>query len=318
MKEHLLDYINTAKSGSVRGLRILVEYFYALEIFEPIVKSKVRIVSVFGSARTKPGNPNYTIAKKLGKSLYESGYAVVTGASAGIMQAANEGAVDGIIAELKKGKHKKKSKEEIVETADFKKKLGQYSVGLKISLPFEPDHNPYLGVFATFHYFMVRKFFFGTLSSAFIACEGGWGTRDELFEILTLVQTGKAPLMPIIYISKNPKHLTDDVKHAEKTGMISPADKYLLNVVPNYQAAVKIINRFYSVVKNISYEKKNVVEIELHKPLSKKQRATLDRFMKSKGKTMFTGFNTNDRRIAFKGFNYRSYGNIRMLIDQLA
>lgn len=318
MKEHLLNYINKAKSGNVRGLRILVEYFYALEIFNPIIKSKRLIVSVFGSARLKPDQTSYQDARKLGAELYKNGYAVLTGASKGIMQAANEGVVDGILVELsKKTKFKSKSPEFIKGSAEFKDKLYHYSAGLKISLPFEEEQNPYVGVFATFHYFMVRKFFFGTLSSAFIACEGGWGTRDELFEMLTLVQTGKAPLMPIIYISQEPKHLVDDIQFSIKRKLISPEDEHLLDIVSDYKKAVDIIVRFYTVVQKISYDNEPKIEIFLHKPLTSTQKKKMNQFITKKHPRTFESMEFHQKRIVLNTLNFNSYGVLRKLIDEI-
>src|SRR3989338_7925477 len=100
MREHLKEYIDESKTASVRGLRILLEYFYATEIFEPIVRDDIKIISVFGSARTKEGTPEYAAAYELGKCLYRDGFAVVTGASCGIMQAANQGVADQIAQSL--------------------------------------------------------------------------------------------------------------------------------------------------------------------------------------------------------------------------
>lgn len=320
MKEHLLQYINKATSQSVRGLRILVEYFYALEIFEPIINSKIRIVSVFGSARSKPNQAEYKDAKRLGEHLYKEGFAVVTGGSQGVMKAANEGVSCGIMNELKRlKKFRLKSEDEIKHSHEFKKILHQYSVGLKISLPFEQEHNPYLGVMATFHYFMVRKFFFATLSSAFVACEGGWGTRDELFEMLTLVQTGKSPLMPIIYISSKPQHLLSDIHFSIQHKFITPEDAYLLDVVSDHKRAVHIVKKFYSVVKNINYGKnEKKIRIVLQKNLTVKQQKTVLYFVRKKYKNIFTDVSFGKQRIDIKGFNFRSYGILRRLIDALA
>lgn len=318
MKEHLLEYIDSAKSQSVRGLRILTEYFYATEIFDPIVKAGTRIVSVFGSARRKPGTWEYESAKKLGALLYKNGYAVVTGASAGIMQAANEGVSKGIMTDLKK-KKKYKNEEAIINSKEFKKILYNYSVGLKISLPFEPVNNPWVGVYATFHYFMIRKFFFGSLSSAFIACEGGWGTRDELFEVLTLVQTGKAPLMPIIYISPDPAHLMNDIDYCVKKQYISEHDRSLIQVVSDYRKAVEIINKFYKVVDKIAYDNKpNTIDIFLQKELSSTQKKKLETLINKKYKANFSDVTFEKKKIELGGFNYRSYGILRKLIDSLS
>lgn len=317
MRKHLLDYIDRAKSHNVRGLRILVEYFYAEEIFSKVLRSDIHIVSVFGSARIQPGAKEYEDAKKLGALLYDNGFAVVTGASQGIMQAANEGVADALMDQFRKLK-KYKSDTAIRKSPEFKDKIDHYSLGLKISLPFESENNPYLGVVATFHYFMVRKFFFGSMSSAFIACEGGWGTRDEMFEILTLVQTGKAPLMPVIYISDSPKHLQDDVDYALKKKYISPEDRSLLQIVSDYRQAVEIIKKFYSIVKKICYDNSGNIDIFLQHEITAKQQALVTRLVENKYQKNFAGgvkFFKN--KFQLRGFNYRSYGIVRTIIDSL-
>lgn len=319
MKLHLLEYIDTAKSESVRGLRILVEYFYALENFEPTRRSRINVISVFGSARLKPGNKEYEAAKKLGKLLYQEGYAVVTGASQGIMEAANHGVVDGIVLDFRKKRpFKNKTREDIIQSKQFQKKLDQYSLGLKISLPFEPEHNPHLGVVATFHYFMVRKFFFAKLSSAFIACEGGWGTRDELFEMLTLVQTGKMPLMPIIYISQTPRHFKIDLEYSVKKGYISPDDLNLIQIVSDYKKAVAIVKKFYSYVKKISYEKKKHLEVILRQELKPAQKKRLTNLVQGKYKKVFPGgIRFTNKKFVLRDYSYKSYGIVRNVIDAI-
>lgn len=317
MKEHLKEYIDSSKTPYVRGLRILLEYFYAHEIFEPILESGIRVVSVFGSARTKPGTTEYKQARELGAMLHKHGYAVVTGASAGIMQAANEGVSDSIIAELMK-EGKGKSRGQIIKSDIYKERLHRYSVGLKITLPFEPVNNPFVGVYASFHYFMVRKFFFGSMSSAFIACEGGWGTRDELFEILTLVQTGKAPLLPIIYISLDPDHLLQDIEYTLAKGYISEDDLSLIQVVSDYQQAVRIIDAFYSVVKNISYEKMGCIEVDLNKKLSPARQRGLKELVKKKFAGQMDRIEVSADKFTLVDFKYRSYGILRQIIDSLA
>lgn len=317
MKEHLIDYINTSKTKSVRGLRILLEYFYALEKFDPVVESNLHIVSVFGSARSEAHSQEYRNAKKLGTLLYKNGYAVVTGGSFGIMQAANEGVADGIIGDLRK-KRKWKDTQAITNSAEYLKQIHRYSVGLKISLPFEPVNNPFVGASATFHYFMVRKFFFGTLSSAFIACEGGWGTRDELFEMLTLVQTGKAPLMPIIYISPDPEHLVRDIEYTVKKRYISPEDCDLLEIVSDYRKAVTSINRFYSVVRQISYDTPREVDIALARDLSKNEQKDTDAFIRKNLAPVCKQAIVTKRHVVLKEFNYKSYGYIKKLVEHMA
>lgn len=318
MKEHLKHYVEFSKTPHVRGLRILLEYFYALEIFQPILDSGIRIVSVFGSARLGPETSEYKDAKKLGSLLYKNGYAVVTGASQGIMQAANEGVAEGILADLAK-KNPKVKPFELKKNPEYYNLLKKFSVGLKISLPFEPHNNPFVGVNATFHYFMVRKFFFGTLSSAFIACEGGWGTRDELFEILTLVQTGKAPLMPVIYISPDPRHLTQDIDFAIRKKYISPEDRYLIDIVKTPEEALDIITRFHRVVKTISYDKQKAVEVVFSNPISKPKVEKVRKLITQKYNNIFEeGVEITSSQMILRGFNYKSYGYLRQIIDALS
>lgn len=127
-------------------------------------------VSIFGSARLGPESPHYKIAHHLAKRLSESGFHVVTGGGPGLMEACNKGA----------------------------HKAGGKSVGLAIQVPHETAANPYLDVSLTFRYFFVRKFMFVKYSSAFVICPGGFGTLDELFEALTLIQTRKIQRFPIV------------------------------------------------------------------------------------------------------------------------
>lgn len=317
MKEHLIDYLNQSKTKYVRGIRILLEYFYATEIFESITQSKTKIVSVFGSARTHPDATEFRDAKKLGFELYKKGFAVVTGASKGIMHAANEGVAQAILQELKSQKtFKNVPLSKIKKSQVFQKRLKKFSVGLRITLPHETIHNPFVGVYATFHYFMVRKFFFGTLSSAFVACEGGWGTRDELFEILTLVQTGKSSLLPVIYISKDAKHLTDDLKYCLRKKYISPEDMNLIDVVKTHQQAAKIIDTFYKNIKSIQYFKFSEIEIMLSRSFHKKSIELLDKKLKPFSK-FYKKISISSKKVFIKGFDAPSYGILRKIVDKI-
>jgi uncharacterized protein (TIGR00730 family) len=121
-------------------------------------------VSVFGSARVPAGDPRYELARTVGRTLGEAGFAVITGGGPGIMEAANRGA----------------------------REAGATSVGVNIELPFEQKENPYLDVSLRFHYFFTRKVMFVRYASGFVVCPGGFGTLDELFEALTLMQTDRA------------------------------------------------------------------------------------------------------------------------------
>ena len=154
------------ESDAWRALRIMGEFidgFDALARLGPAV-------SIFGSARTRPGDPMYANAETLAARLSEQGFTVITGGGPGIMEAANKGAkqADGV------------------------------SVGLAIDLPHETGVNPYVDLPAYFRYFFVRKTMFVKYAQAFVIFPGGFGTFDELFESLTLVQTGKIDHFPII------------------------------------------------------------------------------------------------------------------------
>ena len=165
---------------------------------------------------------------------------------------------------------------------------------------------------------MVRKFFFAAMSSAFIACEGGWGTRDELFEILTLVQTGKAPLMPIIYVSDDPKHLQYDVDYALKKKYISPEDRSLLQIVSDYKEAVKIVKKFYETVNRIIYDNNENIDIYVNRELTAAQKTKITKLVEEKYKQNFAGgvkFFKN--KFQLRGFNYKSYGIVRTIIDAI-
>jgi uncharacterized protein (TIGR00730 family) len=129
-------------------------------------------ICVFGSARTRPGEPEYETGRELGRAIGEAGFAVVTGGGPGTMEAANRGARDA----------------------------GALSVGLNIELPHEQGLNPYVDLGMTFRYFFVRKLMFVRYSDALAVMPGGFGTLDELFEVLTLIQTGKTPDHPVVLV----------------------------------------------------------------------------------------------------------------------
>src|SRR5690606_39177388 len=129
-------------------------------------------VSVFGSARTKPDHPDYALGEELGAALVDAGYAVITGGGPGIMEAANKGASEA----------------------------GGVSVGLGIELPFEQGMNQWVDLGVNFRYFFARKTMFVKYALGFIVLPGGFGTMDELWEALTLVQTGKVRSFPIVLV----------------------------------------------------------------------------------------------------------------------
>jgi len=180
-------------------------------------------VTIFGSARTKPDHPAYQATVEIASKLVRHGYGVISGGGPGIMEAANKGA--------------------FVE--------GGKSVGLNIKLPFEQTHNRYIDrdKVLNFEHFFVRKVMFIKYSQGFIVMPGGFGTLDELFEALTLIQTKKIGRFPIIlYGSEYWGGLVDWIKKTllEKDGYISEQDLDLFTVVDNPTDAVKAIDDFYS------------------------------------------------------------------------
>ena len=132
-------------------------------------------VSIFGSARVKEGEPQYELARAVAHELSEDGMAIITGGGPGIMEAANRGAKEG----------------------------GSKSIGLNIELPFEQHENPYLDIDMTCHYFFTRKLFFVRYAVGFVVFPGGFGTLDELFEALTLSQTGKTRHFPVVLVGSD-------------------------------------------------------------------------------------------------------------------
>lgn len=180
-------------------------------------------VSIFGSARTKPENPYYQTARDIAYLLTQKGYGVISGGGPGIMEAANKGAFEG----------------------------EGTSVGLNIVLPFEQHSNPYIDhdKNINFDYFFVRKVMFVKYSQGFIVMPGGFGTLDELFEALTLIQTDKIGRFPIILVGKTFwSGLVDWIKATllEMEHNISPQDLSLFAVVDTAQEAVDEIDKFYS------------------------------------------------------------------------
>jgi uncharacterized protein (TIGR00730 family) len=172
-------------------------------------------VTVFGSARTPEDAPEYKMGVELGQKLSRAGYAVITGGGPGCMEAANKGA----------------------------REAGGVSVGLGIELPFEQSMNEYVDLGIEFRYFFVRKTMFVKYSCGFVTLPGGFGTMDELFEALTLVQTRKVTSFPVVLMGTEFwGGLLDWIKSTlVGTGKISPADVDLIHVTDDVDEAVRII-----------------------------------------------------------------------------
>ncbi|MEU7858997.1 TIGR00730 family Rossman fold protein [Nonomuraea sp. NPDC049141] len=195
-----------------RVLRIQAEF---VEGFGQLAELP-RAVTVFGSARTREDSPDYGMGRELGRALARAGYAVITGGGPGIMEAANRGAAD----------------------VD-----GAVSVGLGIELPFEQKMNDYVDLGIEFRYFFVRKTMFVKYSCGFIALPGGFGTLDELFEALTLVQTQKVTSFPVVLMGTEFwGGMLDWIKNALLgSGKIAEQDLDLITVTDDVEEAVRII-----------------------------------------------------------------------------
>jgi hypothetical protein len=173
-------------------------------------------VTIFGSARTKPGTRYYELAREMGAACARLGFTVMTGGGPGIMQAANQGSYE----------------------------IGGRSVGVNIELPFEQELNPYVQKAITMRYFFTRKVILVKYSYAFIVMPGGAGTMDEMFETMTLIQTGKLKGFPIILMGKDYwQPLMDFVYRMADEGMISPDDPELIFFTDDVEDAVHHLKR---------------------------------------------------------------------------
>jgi uncharacterized protein (TIGR00730 family) len=171
-------------------------------------------VTIFGSARYKEDHPYYDLTKKVGAEVAKMGFTVLTGGGPGLMEAANRGA----------------------------KEVNGRSVGCNIVLPHEQNPNPYLDKWVNIRYFFVRKTLLIKYSYAFICMPGGFGTLDELFEALTLIQTGKIKNFPVILMGNEyHEELTEHIEKMKKNGTISPEDLQLFTITDNIEEALQII-----------------------------------------------------------------------------
>jgi hypothetical protein len=202
------DWVHTDTWRVLRIQSEFVEGFGALAELGPAV-------SVFGSARTKPDTPEYAMAQALGAALTQAGYAVITGGGPGIMEAANRGASEA----------------------------GGISVGLGIELPFEQRLNQWVDIGINFRYFFARKTMFVKYAQAFCVLPGGFGTMDELFEALTLVQTRKVTRFPVVLLGTAYwSGLIDWLRHSMRAdGYLNPADVELLTLTDDIDEAVRIV-----------------------------------------------------------------------------
>ena len=211
------DWNNTITKDSWRILKYNAETVNGFETLIEVGPS----ISIFGSARTEESDPYYKKTVEIASMISEMGFGIISGAGPGIMEAANKG------AKLAKGK----------------------SIGLRINLPFEQFTNEYVDdeYLLKFDYFFVRKLMFQKYSQGFIVMPGGYGTLDELFNALTLIQTKKSKLFPIILVGK--KHYEPFFNWIKGTlaenKLISPEDIDLINLVEEKEEVKQILSDFY-------------------------------------------------------------------------
>jgi len=195
-----------------RVFRIMAEFVEGFEIMSQIGPA----VSIFGSARTPPDAPLYDKARTLARMLAQENFAIITGGGPGIMEAANRGADDA----------------------------GGQSIGLNITLPFEQEPNPYANVELDFHYFFARKVMFLKYACGFVCFPGGFGTMDEFFESMTLIQTAKVENFPVVLIGSDYwGGLMDWIRQAMLTdgGYVSPSDPNLCTITDDLNETVEIL-----------------------------------------------------------------------------
>ena len=195
--------------------RIMAEF---VEGFEALAECNPA-VSIFGSARVTPDHADYQKAEAIARQLAREGFAIITGGGPGVMEAANKGAFEA----------------------------GGRSVGLNIELPMEQSPNPFSNIRVSFRYFFVRKVMFVKYASGFVILPGGFGTLDELFESITLIQTGKIRPFPVVLVGR--AYWTGLVAWIRDVMMqdqkISAKDLAILRVVDTAEEAIAVINEFY-------------------------------------------------------------------------
>jgi uncharacterized protein (TIGR00730 family) len=291
-------------TGDVRVIQTaLRELRYAFRLFAPYAGK--RKVTIFGSARTLPNRAEYRQAVEFGRKIFEAGFMVITGAGPGIMQAGHEGAGP------------------------------ENSFGVNIRLPWEQSVNPVIAQdkkLVTFKYFFTRKLNFIRHADAIVLFPGGFGTLDEGYEALTLMQTGKSQLMPLVLVDKPggtywktwDKHVRE---HLLRDQLISPDDLNLYRITDSADEAVKCITRFYRNYHSTRWVKDALVIRLKHAPSESALAALNEDFadiisgepikvVPPTPEEMEDAAHLDLPRIAF-GFNRHDYGRLRQLIDAL-
>ncbi len=214
-KQYLIDALS--KEESWRIFRIMAEFVESIEVLSNIQNA----VTIFGSARVKPDDKYYHMAERLGQLLAQSGFAVITGGGPGIMEAANKGAAEA----------------------------GGQSVGMNIKLPFEQKPNPYANIQLDYKYFFIRKVMFVKSAVAYVIMPGGYGTMDEFFEALTLIQTKRVKSFPVILMGRDYwQGLLDWLKNSMvQKDMILPFDLEMIQIIDEPEEVVKHIKKYVIV-----------------------------------------------------------------------
>jgi len=214
-KQYVVDSLSIEESWRV--FRIMAEFVDAIEVLSDVHKA----VTIFGSARIAPTDIYYQKAEHLSQLLAKNGFSVITGGGPGIMEAANKGASEA----------------------------GGQSVGMNIRLPFEQKPNPYANIRIDYKYFFTRKVMFVKYAVAYVIMPGGFGTMDELFEALTLIQTKRIKSFPLILMGSD--YWQGLLNWLKKTmlaeGKIQPADLELIQIIDDPEEVVKHIKKYVIV-----------------------------------------------------------------------
>lgn len=293
-----------ATRGDLKILsRSLRELRYAFKVFTPY--RRIRKVSVFGSARTKSDHPEYAASVEFGRQMAAEGWMVVTGAGGGIMEGAHVGAGKAM------------------------------SIGVNIMLPFEQGANPVIDKdekLVTFRYFFTRKLMFVKEVHAVVLFPGGFGTQDELFEVLTLIQTGKRDLIPVVCIDAPGGNYWKEwlqfiEQHLMARNLISPTDLSLLKIVDDVNLAKQEILHFYSVYDSMRYIRENLI-LRLNRAITDESLARLntdfaDLLVRgSIERTVVHPYEGDEEHLAEHArlklhFNRRDTGRLRQMIDAI-
>ncbi|MFA5287434.1 MAG: TIGR00730 family Rossman fold protein [Candidatus Omnitrophota bacterium] len=219
-KEFLTDDFNTkedfTREDPWRMFRIMSEFVEGFEVLSKLDKA----VSIFGSARTKPNDLHYKLGEEVAYYMAKAGYAVITGSGPGLMEAANKGA----------------------------KRAGGHSIGLNIHIPCAQKPNKYVDTLLDFRYFFIRKVMFVKYAKAFVILPGGYGTLDEFFEAINLIQTARISKFPVVlFNSRYWERLLDWLKSVVlKHGYISKSDLDIFTLVDKPKEAAEVVKKFYA------------------------------------------------------------------------